>query len=249
MSVVALIPARYASTRLPGKPLLDRTGLPLICHVAARAAAADCISRVIIATDDRRIAQAAETHGYEAAMTRPDHPNGTARIAEVAETLGEEIDCIVNVQGDEPMIEPGLIDAAVERLRGGDEPMATIASPFVEGENPSDPNIVKVVLDRRGRALYFSRSVVPHVRDPQSSPPDARLLKHIGLYAYRRPFLATYIALEPTPAERAEKLEQLRALEHGYPIGVAVRSAAHHGIDTPEQYEQFVQQWRAEPRA
>lgn len=245
MSVVALIPARYASTRLPGKPLLDRTGLPLICHVAAQTAKARTVERVIVATDDERIARAASDHGYEAAMTRPDHPNGTSRIAEVVEQFDQTVDLIVNVQGDEPMINPALIDATVDRLRRGDEPMATLASPFAPDEDPADPNIVKVVLDRRDRALYFSRSVIPHHRDGQSPGPDSPLLKHVGLYAYRRAFLATYVALEPTPAEQAEKLEQLRALEHGHAIGVAVRRAAHHGIDTPRQYEQFVRQWQA----
>lgn len=242
MSTVAIIPARFASTRLPGKPLLDRTGLPLVVHVARRAAEARSIGQVIVATDDERIARVVETHGFHAVMTRVDHPNGTSRIAEVAQMLPSIIDVIVNVQGDEPQIDPAVIDAAVDRLRGGDEPVATIASPFGEGEDPANPNIVKVVLDRRGRAMYFSRSLIPHERDrSELGTRNAQLyLKHVGLYAYRREFLPVYVALSPTPAEEAEKLEQLRVLEHGHAIGVAVREVHHAGIDTPEQYEAFV---------
>jgi 3-deoxy-manno-octulosonate cytidylyltransferase (CMP-KDO synthetase) len=241
VSTAAIIPARYASTRLPGKMLLDRTGKPLVVHVAEQAARARCVQQVLVATDDRRIFQAVEAHGHRAVMTRPDHPNGTSRIAEAAAALGSEFDIIVNVQGDEPMIDPEVVDACVERLGRGDAPMATVASPFAAGEDPADPNIVKVVLDRRGRALYFSRAVIPHVRDAQAPDAVSRPhLKHIGLYAYRRDFLPVYIGLAPTPAEEAEKLEQLRALEHGHPIAVTIATVHHHGIDTLQQYEAFV---------
>jgi 3-deoxy-manno-octulosonate cytidylyltransferase (CMP-KDO synthetase) len=241
MSCVAIIPARFASTRLPGKPLLDRTGKPLVVHVAERAAAARSIHRILIATDDSRIAAAVQSHGFEAVMTRGDHPNGTSRIAEAAAMLAAEVDIIVNVQGDEPQIEPAVIDAAVERLAGGDEPMATIASPFAADEDPADPSIVKVVVDQRGRAMYFSRALIPFDRDTGTSKPDPSMyLKHIGLYAYRRDFLPVYIALPPTPAEQREKLEQLRVLEHGYCIAVARAHVDRHGIDTPDQYEAFV---------
>lgn len=237
MSVVAVIPARYASTRLPGKPLLDRTGLPMIVHVCRRAAEATSVDRVIVATDDSRIADAVAAHGHEAVMTRADHPNGTSRIAEVAASLPPEVDIIVNVQGDEPQIDPEHIDAAVERLRGGAEPMATVGSPFQPGEDPANPNIVKVVIDQRGRAMYFSRALIPHDRDRTGIAPP---LKHIGLYVYRRDFLPAYIALKPTPCEQAEQLEQLRAVEHGYPIAAVIRTVLHTGIDTLEQYEAFV---------
>jgi 3-deoxy-manno-octulosonate cytidylyltransferase (CMP-KDO synthetase) len=239
---VAVIPARFASTRLPGKPLLDATGKPMIVHVAERARLARHVSRIIIATDDQRIHDAVSAHGFEAAMTRVDHPNGTCRIAEVAANLPPDADIIVNVQGDEPLIDPAVIDALVERIRSGDEPMATIASPFAPAENAADPNIVKVVVDQRGRAMYFSRSLIPFDRDGTGGPAP---LKHVGLYAYRRAFLNQYIALEPTPCETAEKLEQLRALEHGHAIGVAIATVHHHGIDTPEQYAAFVAHMKA----
>ena len=208
-------------------------------HVAEAASRAALIDRVLIATDDQRIARAAETHGHRALMTREDHPNGTSRIAEAAESLGDDVDLIVNVQGDEPQIDPALIDRLVERLRGGSEPMATLASPFAAGEDPRDPNIVKVVVDRRGRAMYFSRSLIPYDRGGGSVP-----LKHVGLYAYRRDFLRTYVNLPSTPAEEAERLEQLRALEHGHAIAVIKAEVAHHGIDTSEQYEKFVAEYR-----
>lgn len=236
-AVVAVIPARFASTRFPGKLLADRTGKPLIQHVHERVAKARSIDRILVAADDQRIIEAVHRFGGEAVMTRADHPNGTSRIAEVAAGLACEL--IVNVQGDEPEIETALIDLAVQHLREHDEcPVGTLASRFADDEDPCEPSIVKVVLDSTGRALYFSRSLIPFDRDGSCSAPP---LKHVGLYVYRREFLPRYIALPPTPLEQAEKLEQLRVLEHGFPIAVAVAHAAHHGIDTPAQYEQFVQ--------
>lgn len=232
--VAAIIPARYTSARLPGKPLLMLAGRPMICHVVDRASKAQRIDRVIVATDDQRIVEAVESCGGEAMLTRADHPNGTSRIAEVADTLDDDYQAIVNVQGDEPTIEPEVIDALVDRFGGGQEPMATLASPFSSDEDPADPNIVKVVINRIGQALYFSRALVPYDRDVTSM---ATPLKHPGMYIYRRDFLQTYIRLPATPLELSEQLEQLRALEHGYPIGVLVRAVAHHGVDTPEQYE------------
>jgi 3-deoxy-manno-octulosonate cytidylyltransferase (CMP-KDO synthetase) len=234
---VAIIPARYDSTRFPGKPLANRTGKPLIQHVVERATLASTIDRVIVATDDDRIFQAVVEFGGHAVMTRRDHPNGTSRIAEVAAALEPHDDLIVNVQGDEPDIEPQVIDQLVAGLAADPQaPMATLASPFADHEDPADPNIVKVVLDRRGRAMYFSRSLIPCDRDGIGHQP----MKHPGLYAYRRDFLLTYVTLEPTPLEIAEKLEQLRALEHGYAIAVVRTVTSHHGIDTPQQYEAFV---------
>jgi 3-deoxy-manno-octulosonate cytidylyltransferase (CMP-KDO synthetase) len=234
-STVAVIPARYASSRFPGKVLADRTGKPLIQHVWERLRQARRVGRVIVAADDPRIVAATERFGGEAVLTRPDHANGTSRTAEVAQALGCEL--VVNVQADEPEIEPGLIDRAVEALEADHGAvMATVASPFAPDEDPSDPDIVKVVIDLRGRALYFSRALIPHLRaDGRRADP----LKHVGLYVYRRPFLAEFAALEPTPLEQAEKLEQLRVLEHGHAIAVAVGEAHHHGIDTPRQYEEF----------
>ena len=243
MFAVAVIPARYASTRLPGKPLLDRTGMPLVCHVVERTQQAKTIARVIVAGDDQRIIDAVESRGGQAVMTRADHPNGTSRIAEVADALPPDVDIIVNVQGDEPELEPDVIDLLVERLRAGDEPMATLASAFADDEDPADPNIVKIVIDQHSRAMYFSRSLIPYPRDnPQSVQ---QCLKHPGLYAFRREFLSTYVNLPPTPAEQAEQLEQLRALEHGYDIAVARADVRHHGVDTPEQYEDFVRRFNA----
>jgi 3-deoxy-manno-octulosonate cytidylyltransferase (CMP-KDO synthetase) len=238
---IAVIPARYASTRLPGKPLLDRTGKPMVVHCADQARKAKSLSDVIVATDDPRIVEAVTRHGHRAAMTDPAHPNGTCRIEEVARTLPADISLIVNVQGDEPMIDPAVIDRLVDRLRAGSEPMATIASPFGPAEDPTNPNIVKVVVTQTGRALYFSRSLIPFNRDGDANA--VQPLKHIGLYAYRREFLPTYVNLAPTPCENAEKLEQLRVLEHGHPIAVVQATVHHVGIDTPEQYEAFVNLW------
>ncbi len=245
-AVTAVIPARFGSTRFPGKPLVAKTGKPLIQHVCEQAARSRSVGRIIVATDDERIMAAVRGFGGEAVMTRSDHPNGTSRIAEVAATLRCEF--IVNVQGDEPSIEPELIDAAVDALRATPEaPMSTIASPFGPHEDANDPNIVKVVLSTRGTALYFSRAPIPCWRDrdrdlarSSEAAPPAGPLKHVGLYVYRRAFLATFVGLPPTPLECTEQLEQLRVLEHGYPIAVARGMAAFHGIDTPEQYEAWV---------
>lgn len=241
-SATAIIPARYDSVRFPGKILASRTGKPLIQHVYERATKARLIDRVIVATDDERIVSAVKAFGGEAIMTRRDHPNGTTRIAEAVAHITASI--IVNVQGDEPEIEPELIDLAVQSLLDHpDCPMATLASSFAENEDPSDPNIVKVVVDQADRALYFSRALIPFNRDGKEAGEAGtswKPLKHVGLYAYRREFLATYIALPATPLERAENLEQLRVLEHGYSIAVAVGQAHFHGIDTPAQYEAFV---------
>ena len=231
----AVIPARYASTRFPGKVLADRTGKPLLQHVFEQVRQAELVDRVIIATDDQRIADAATNFGAEVVLTRDDHPNGTSRIAEAAAEIASEL--IVNVQGDEPQIEPELIDLAIQTLQNNSScVMSTLASPFATDEDPSDPNIVKVVVDAAGRAISFSRSVKPGDGGGQGTPP----LKHVGLYVYRRDFLLKYVTLPATPLEQAESLEQLRALEHGYDIAVAIANVTSHGIDTPQQYEDFV---------
>jgi 3-deoxy-manno-octulosonate cytidylyltransferase (CMP-KDO synthetase) len=243
MKASVIIPSRFGSSRFPGKALADRTGKPLIQHVYEQAARATTADGVIVATDDERIRAAVQAFGGAAVMTRSDHPNGTSRVAEVARSLDTEL--IVNVQGDEPEIDPGLIDRAVEALVGhADCVVSTIASPFSSNEDPADPNIVKVVVGGDGKALYFSRSLIPMNRDAFVDPP-ARPLKHVGLYVYRRSFLPTYVALPPTPLERTEHLEQLRILEHGHSIAVAIAEAHHHGIDTPEQYDAFVERWKA----
>ena len=238
----AVIPARMASTRFPGKPLADLTGKPMIVHVLERVARCRSVGRILVATDDVRIADAVHAAGFEARMTDPAHPNGTSRVAEVARTLPEEL--IVNVQGDEPQIEPALVDRTVEALAARpDMPMATLVSPFAPGEDPASPNIVKCVTAVDGRALYFSRSLVPFDRD--RAPGAAAPRKHVGLYAYRRAFLDVFVGLAPTPLERTESLEQLRALEHGHPILCAEGEAHFTGIDTPEQYAEFVRRMKA----
>jgi len=239
MAAIAIIPARYGSSRFPGKLLVDRTGKPLIQHVVEAAKQAKAIERVIVATDDQRIVQAVEGFGGEAMLTA-EHPNGTARLAEAAARLKVDAEqIIVNVQGDEPELPPEVIDQLIDKIdRDPEAPMATLASPFAADEDPSNPNIVKLVASRQGRAMYFSRSLIPLDRDGEG---QHQLLKHPGLYAYRRWFLLRYVQLESTPLEQTEKLEQLRALEHGYPITIAHVTVSHHGIDTPEQYEAFVQ--------
>jgi 3-deoxy-manno-octulosonate cytidylyltransferase (CMP-KDO synthetase) len=251
-AAIAVIPARYESTRFPGKPLANRTGRPLIQHVSERAAAAKRIGRVIVATDDERIAEVVRGYGGESVMTRRDHLNGTSRIAEAIEAAARngsiDPEClIVNVQGDEPEIDPALIDLAVDTLVAHpDCPVATVAAPFPSCEDPADPNIVKVVCDTRGRALYFSRALIPCRREGRSpAGPRSTPLQHLGLYVYRRPFLREYVRLCPTPLEQAEQLEQLRILEHGFPVMVACASVppAGGGIDTPEQYEAFVRRF------
>ncbi len=254
---IAVIPARLASTRLPDKPLLARTGRPLIAHVVDTARRARSLERLIVATDDDRIAAAATEAGAEAALTHPDHPNGTSRIAEVVARLWPEATdpashaahrIIVNLQGDEPELDPALIDRLVAALRQQPDPaatpMATIAGAFEPGEDAADPNLVKVVLDTRGRALYFSRAAIPHDREGIAAGDGAAApLKHAGIYAYRAGFLLEYANLPPTPLEQTEKLEQLRALEHGYHIAVITARLTHHGIDTAEQYDAFVERW------
>lgn len=239
-SAVCIIPARYASVRFPGKMLANRTGKPLIQHVYERVKQANLVSRILVAADDQRIIDAVRGFGGEAVMTRSDHPNGTSRLAEVAASLDDEI--IVNVQGDEPDVEPTLINLAIRTLADDpDAPVGTLASPFAADEDPADPNIVKVVVDRARHALYFSRSLIPYDRDGTCA---TRPLKHVGLYVYRRDFLLRYVTLSPTPLEQAEKLEQLRILEHGHAIVVAIGQARFHGIDTVEQYNEFVARCR-----
>lgn len=259
MQITILIPARMASSRFPGKVLADATGRPLIQHVCEAAGRAACMKgkggRVVVATDDERIRAAVAGFGGEAVMTSPDHPNGTSRLAEAATRLGLGADSVVvNVQGDEPELEPDLIDAAVGALcdPAPGAPMATVALPFGPGEDPSDPNLVKVVRREDGTAMYFSRALIPFSRDGAARPGAADLarpLKHVGLYAYRRTFLETYLSLKPTTLETTEQLEQLRVLYYGHRIAVAVGgSRSFGGIDTPEQYAAFVERWRAAAR-
>jgi 3-deoxy-manno-octulosonate cytidylyltransferase (CMP-KDO synthetase) len=217
MRAIGLIPARHAATRFPGKPLAPIAGVPMVRRVYEGARAARSLRDVIVATDDERVASACRAFGAKVAMTRPDHPTGTDRLAEVAAGLDDEI--VVNIQGDEPLVEGHVIDAAVAVLeKDARLPMSTVVHP-ADPDGLDDPNRVKVVLDRHGNALYFSRSRIPALRDPAHAP---RYWQHVGLYAYRRAFLLDFVTLEPTPAERAEALEQLRALENGHRIGCAI---------------------------
>ena len=228
--VTAIIPARWASTRFPGKPLVKLRGKPLVQHVWERARRAKFIDRVIIATDDMRIAEAAFGFGAEVALTSPKHPTGTDRLAEVAAKL-KSAPIILNVQGDEPDIAPSTIDRLVRALQ--EDPklgMVTAANPITNGADVRNPNVVKVVTDLAGRALYFSRSVIPYDRDGSGG---IKYLRHQGIYGYRRKVLLDFVKWKPTPLEQAEKLEQLRALERGVSIGVIAVKRGSVGVDVP----------------
>ncbi|MEL7239069.1 MAG: 3-deoxy-manno-octulosonate cytidylyltransferase, partial [Planctomycetota bacterium] len=190
------------------------------------------------AADDQRIADALEPFGTRVLLTDPAHPSGTDRVAEAAKSL--DADLIVNVQGDEPEIDPAALAVLVETLANSDAPMATLATNYPTGASEADPNLVKLARSMRGRALYFSRSPIPFDRGGHGRPPEHPLLLHVGVYAYRRRFLAELATLSPTPLEQTEKLEQLRVLEHGHSIAVAVVDHRSHGIDTPQQYAEFV---------
>jgi 3-deoxy-manno-octulosonate cytidylyltransferase (CMP-KDO synthetase) len=242
VSFVVIIPARLASTRLPNKPLADLGGKPMVVRVAERAQQSGA-SRIIVATDHADIAAACAAHGVEACMTRSDHPSGTDRIAEVAHLLGLAADTVVvNLQGDEPLIDPALLAACAARI-SADVPMATCAHPLSDVADAFNPNVVKVVLDKVGRALYFSRATIPWHRDGfaatrEQLPAGYVPLRHIGLYAYSNAFLQRYPQLEPSPLESIEALEQLRVLWHGVPIAVHVPAEAPHaGVDTPADLE------------
>ena len=237
MAATVIIPARYASTRFPGKMIAADTGKPLVQHVVEQVKKARKIRNVIVATDDQQIVQALKPFGTIVTMTAPEHQSGTDRIWQVAREWPGEM--IVNVQGDEPEIEPETIDALVERMESSDDDMATAATPFKVGADPNDPNLVKVVTDLEGRALYFSRSPIPFRREPNSGEQPAYYL-HLGIYAYRWEFLRDFTSWKSSPLEQTEKLEQLRALEHGRRIAVITVDRATHGIDTPEQYAAFV---------
>ncbi len=242
MSFTVIIPARMASTRLPDKPLADLGGKPMVVRVAERAALSQA-ARVIVATDHADVFSACERHGIEVRLTRADHPSGTDRIAEVAAAIGLAADAvIVNVQGDEPLIDPLLIDACAARVNGT-TPMATAAHAIHSIDDVFNPNVVKVVLDAKGDAMLFSRATIPwhrdaFARDTTTLPADYLPLRHVGLYAYRQDFLLRYPTLPPSPLETIEALEQLRVLWHGYRIAVHVADAMPAaGVDTPEDLE------------
>jgi 3-deoxy-manno-octulosonate cytidylyltransferase (CMP-KDO synthetase) len=229
LDVVAVIPARYASTRFPGKPLADIDGRPMIEHVYRRVSESKRVSRVIVATDDLRIATRVMDFGGQVKLTSIDHQSGTDRLAEVAKGL--TCDILVNVQGDEPLIDPRSID---ELLTPFSDPSVSMTTLYRRIKDPSEftnPNVVKVVLDRAGFAMYFSRAPIPHQRDARSGWPPQ--FAHVGIYAYRRTALMVLAGLERTPLERAESLEQLRALEHGIRIKAVETRYDSIGVDTP----------------
>jgi 3-deoxy-manno-octulosonate cytidylyltransferase (CMP-KDO synthetase) len=254
MKAVAIIPARYASTRLPGKPLLVIKGKPLIQYVYERVKASS-VQQVIVATDDERIAAAVKAFGGEAILTSPSHRSGTERVAEVA--AGMDAAIVVNCQGDEPLIQPEAIDKAIAAFAQDPSLMVTtLITPLEKGEDLCNPHLVKVVVDHDGYALYFSRAPIPYPRDvleksdvgPLTSDEVIKRLnkkelggywQHIGLYAFRREFLLKLAALPPSPLERREKLEQLRILENGYKIKTVICSTPSIGIDTPEDVERL----------
>ncbi len=238
MKAVAIIPARYASSRLPGKPLLARTGKTLIQHVVEAVTPCERVDSIVVATDDSRIADAVKSFGGQYVMTREDCRCGTDRVAEAADALGlADDDIVINVQGDEPEMPAEYVDKLIELLDKGHAPMATLAT-TLDAVDADDPSKVKVVCDLAGNAMYFSRSRIPHDRDATG---DVGYLLHLGIYAYRVGFLKQLADLPATGAEQSEKLEQLRVLEHGHRISVGlVDSVGGAGIDTPEDYEAFV---------
>lgn len=240
MRAVAVIPARFGSTRLPGKPLREVAGRPLIEHVWRRVSSASRLARVVVATDDERIRDAVAAFGGEVVLTAAEHATGSDRIGEVLPRLDESV--ILNVQGDEPEIETGLLDDLVERLaREPDLAATTAAAPFPEGASPADPDRVKVVLDVRGRALYFSRASIPGRPSATwgGTAGETSPLLHLGVYAYRRWALERFLSLPRGDLECTESLEQLRLLENGLSIGVVKIARAHWGIDTAADLEAF----------
>ena len=243
MSFTVLIPARLASTRLPDKPLANIAGLPMVVRVAQRARQSNA-SRVVVAADSERIAQVCRQHGVEVVLTRADHPSGSDRLAEACEQLGlSDDETVVNVQGDEPLIAPALIDAVAALLRARPQAsMSTAAHPIASVAEFTNPNVVKVVLQADALALYFSRAPIPWWRDGfgqgVAALPDPAPLRHVGIYGYRAGFLRAFPRLPPAPVEACEALEQLRALWHGHRIAVHVTDVAPGaGVDTPEDLE------------
>jgi 3-deoxy-manno-octulosonate cytidylyltransferase (CMP-KDO synthetase) len=239
-SAIVVIPARYASTRLPAKPLADIRGKPMIQWVYERSRRSKGVDRVVVATDDERIVQAVESFGGEALMTSSEIQSGTDRVAAVADVLPADI--YVNVQGDEPLIDPLAIEKAIQILKNSEYSMSTIMTPLRTLEELRDPSVVKVLADRNGRAIYFSRHPIPYSRGPIPETGDAfGCWRHVGLYGYRRETLMQFRGLPPSSLEKGEILEQLRALDHGIPIGIAEVCFTSIGVDTPEDLEKVRQ--------
>lgn len=232
--IVGVIPSRWGSTRFPGKSLALISGKPMIQWVVERVKQARMLDAVIVATDDARIAECVQALGIpdvQVAMTRPDHPSGTDRIAEAVESL--DVDSVINVQGDEPLIDPALIDELAGVISSGEWDMATAATPIQDEDQINDPSVVKALFNRHGQALYFSRSTIPHIREPKGIPTNGVYWRHIGIYAYRRDYLLKLVAEPPCELENLEKLEQLRALDMGCRMKVIKTKDFGIGVDTP----------------
>ncbi len=241
MSIVGIIPARYQSGRFPGKPLADILGKPMIRHVYERSRKTPLLDRLVVATDDMRIAEAVEGFGGEFILTSPEHPSGTDRLAEACRIMKlADTDIALNIQGDEPLVTPEIIQVLIEALiHSGESVMATLAFRSSNRKDYENPNVVKVVVDSTGRALYFSRSPVPFCREDPAG--TVSFLKHLGFYAYRNSFLQAFTQLSPGKLEQMEKLEQLRALEYGFEIRVALSPTDTRGVDTPEDLAELIE--------
>lgn len=247
VKVLGVIPARYASSRFPGKPLADILGKPMIQHVYERSRRASSVDRVLVATDDERIAEVVRRFGGEVCLTG-DCPTGTHRVYEVSKRL-PDYEIVLNIQGDEPLLEPAMLDALVHPfLERPELVMTTLAEPISNPQDYLSPDVVKVVCDPMGSAFYFSRAPIPGSRAGSVWTPEAPCLRHIGLYGFRRDFLAKMVHLEPTPLEQREGLEQLRALEHGYRIYVSVTPYSTIGVDTPQELEAVVRRLQSGSR-
>lgn len=239
MKILVVIPARYGSTRFEGKVLAKDTGKFLVQHTYERALAAKSADKVLIATDSDKVLRACESFTADCVMTSPEHQSGTDRIAEAVRDV--EADIIVNLQADEPAIEPANIDYVANLLTDYSQAdMSTLVAEFENKEQVADPNIVKAIVDINGRAIYFSRSVIPYHRDSEGIGPAGEYLRHLGIYAYRKDFLLEFTSLGQSKLEKAEKLEQLRAIENGFTIIAGKVAGAWEGIDTPEHYKEFV---------
>ena len=239
MKIIVVIPARYGSSRFAGKVLAKETGKYLVQHTYERALCAKNADQALIATDDERVMAACAEFGGACVMTSTEHQSGTDRIAEAV--ADKDVDIIVNLQADEPEIDPAYIDQVARLLIDNpDASMATLLAPFESADDVANPNIVKCITDSQDKAIYFSRSVIPYDRDNQGPGEPSRYLRHLGIYAYRKDFLLTFTAIQPSFLEKAEKLEQLRAIEHGYSIITGKVKHGWDGIDTPAQYAEFV---------
>ena len=248
--VLGVVPARMGATRLPGKPLLPLLGVPLVVWTWRRARAMACLDRVVVATDSPEVAEACRREGAEVEMTSPDHPSGSDRTWEAAERVGGDFDPVVNVQGDEPLVKADAVEGAVAMVRDGFD-VGTCATPVRNARELADRSVVKVARARGGRALYFSRASIPHRRHgfaPDHDWAGGAHLRHVGVYAYRRSALKRWVALGPSPLETEEGLEQLRALEHGMRIGVAIVAEAPPGVDTPADLRRMEERFRQAER-